>query len=173
VTGCPSLASVHHSQIQPAMNSKIAARHQKPELYCCWLQQAVCCCYTLPRAPNSSGSVTFPTLNLCCVHNLPMYKMPPLHAAADTDYKPAGSKLRICSFCVLLSCRGKVTSYLMMRLPRCPGCLLIGIPSPLQQQQPIPQVCTTWSNRARGCHSVTCVQAVNAWATSAPTAGGV
>jgi len=44
----------------------------------------------------------------------------------------AGSKLRICSFWLLLSCRGNVTSNLMMRLPFEPGCLLMGMPSPLR-----------------------------------------
>lgn len=50
-------------------------------------------------------------------------------------HKPEGSKLRICSFWLLLSCRGKVTSNLIMRFPRCPGCRLRGMPSPLQQQR--------------------------------------
>lgn len=85
-------------------------------------------------APALNLAATIQKLNLCCILNLRMYKMPP-DAATDTGYNPAGSKLRICSFCVLLSCRGKVTSYLMMRLPRCPGCLLMGIPSPLRHNQ--------------------------------------
>ena len=48
-------------------------------------------------------------------------------------HRAAGNKLRICSFWLLLSCRGNVTSNLMIILPFCPGCLLIGMPSPLQQ----------------------------------------
>lgn len=68
-------------------------------------------------------------------------------------YKPAGSKLRICSFCVLLSCLGKVTSYLMMRLPRCPGCRLIGMPSPLHNTaaQTHHQTCHTRSGTQKAC----------------------
>jgi hypothetical protein len=51
-------------------------------------------------------------------------------AQADASYA-AGSRLRICSFWLLLRPRGKATSQRMTRLPRRPGCRLMGMPSPL------------------------------------------
>lgn len=50
-------------------------------------------------------------------------------------YTMDGSKLRICSFWLLFSCRGNTTSNFMTKLPLAPGLLLMGMPSPLKQQQ--------------------------------------
>jgi hypothetical protein len=117
-----TMSTVLHSYItlstQPTVNCWRVCPPAKSlaSLYKCTVLPAVCVpSPTRLMAPPSCGEhlAIQPLLN-CCAH------------------KPEGSKLRICSFWLLLSCRGKVTSNLIRRFPCCPGCLLIGMPSPLQ-----------------------------------------
>lgn len=54
--------------------------------------------------------------------------------APEPEPQLAGNAARILSFWLLSSWRGKATSNLMMMLPFWPGCLLMGMPSPLQEQ---------------------------------------